>query len=95
MEGFLASAWFVVGLGRAQTPRIHNKRPACRLSYRLATSPSLVVPRPNDRADAAILGKQRIAAVAEKIEIERFIRLLLTVAVDDEGAKVSVPDLAT
>jgi len=36
-----------------------------------------------DGADAAILGEQRIAAVAEQVQVERLVGLLLAVAVDD------------
>jgi len=38
-----------------------------------------------DRADATILGEQRIAAVAEQVQVERFIGLLLAVAFDFDG----------
>src|SRR6266540_5461292 len=38
-----------------------------------------------DRADATILGEQRIAAVAEQVQVERLVGLLLAVAVDDDG----------
>src|SRR5438270_9803184 len=34
------------------------------------------------RTDAAILGEQRIAAVAEQVEVERLVGLLLAVALD-------------
>src|SRR5438034_4033740 len=37
-----------------------------------------------DRADAATLAEQRIAAVAEQIDEEGFVGLLLAVAVDDD-----------
>src|SRR5947208_112390 len=42
-------------------------------------SRSIVV---QDRADTAILGEQRIAAVAEQVQVERLVGLLLAVAVD-------------
>jgi hypothetical protein len=56
-----------------------------------------------DRADATILAEQRIAAVAEQVQVERLVGLLLVVALDFDrdrlrrlaGAKVSVPVLAT
>jgi hypothetical protein len=35
-----------------------------------------------DRAEAAILGEERIAAVAEQVEVERLVGLLLAVALD-------------
>src|SRR5438034_8996711 len=35
-----------------------------------------------DRAEAAILGEQRIAAVAEQVQVERLVGLLLVVALD-------------
>ena len=35
-----------------------------------------------DRADTAVLGEQRITAVAEQVEIKHFVRLLLAVALD-------------
>jgi len=35
-----------------------------------------------DRAEAAVLGEQDIAAEAEQVEIERFVGLLLAVALD-------------
>src|SRR5438309_1435745 len=38
---------------------------------------SIVVP---DRAEAALLGEQRIAAVAEQVQVERLVGLLLAVA---------------
>src|SRR5262249_2678755 len=38
-----------------------------------------------DRADAAVLREQRVAAVAEQVEEERLVGLLLAVAVDDDG----------
>src|SRR5436305_87500 len=46
-----------------------------------ATARSVVV---QDRADAAILGEQRAAAVAEQIQVEVLVGLLLAVAVDDD-----------
>src|SRR5262245_56309152 len=36
-----------------------------------------------DRAEAALLGDQRVTAVAEQVEVERLVGLLLAVAVDD------------
>ena len=56
-----------------------------------------------NRAGAAALGEQRIVAVAEQVEVERLVGLLLVIAVDHDGdrlrrlpgAKVSVPVLAT
>src|SRR5262245_25198798 len=36
-----------------------------------------------DRAEAAVLGEQRVAAEAEQVEVERLIGLFLAVAVDD------------
>src|SRR5262245_9166759 len=38
-----------------------------------------------DRADAAALGEQRIAAVAEQVNEERLIRFSLAVALDLDG----------
>src|SRR4051794_5467096 len=38
-----------------------------------------------DRAGAAAPGEQGVAAVAEQVQVERFIRLLLAVAVDNNG----------
>src|SRR5947209_3261763 len=38
-----------------------------------------------DRADAAVLGEQRIATVAEQVQVERLVRLLLAVALDHDG----------
>src|SRR3954469_8330898 len=38
-----------------------------------------------DRSDAAVLGEQRVAAVAGQGEVQRLVGLLLTVAVDDDG----------
>src|SRR3990170_993074 len=35
-----------------------------------------------NRAEAAVLGEQRIAAVAEEVQVERLVGLLLTVAFD-------------
>jgi hypothetical protein len=42
-------------------------------------SPSVVV---QDRAEAAVLGEQRIAAVAEQVQVERLVGLPLAVALD-------------
>jgi hypothetical protein len=55
-----------------------------------------------DPADATAPGEQRIAAVAEQVEVERLVGLLLVVTLDLDGdrlrrlagAKVSVPALA-
>src|SRR5205809_1971558 len=41
-----------------------------------------------DRADAAILGEQRIIAVAEQVQVERLVGLLLAVAVDGDGDRL-------
>jgi hypothetical protein len=38
-----------------------------------------------DRAEAAVLGEQRIAAAAEQVEVERLVGLLLAVALDFDG----------
>jgi hypothetical protein len=38
-----------------------------------------------DRADAAILSEQRIAAIAEQIEVERLVGLLPAVPLDLDG----------
>src|SRR5262249_23256908 len=38
-----------------------------------------------DRAEAAVLGEDRIAAVAEQVEVERLVGLLLSVALDFDG----------
>ena len=43
------------------------------------TGRSIVV---EDRADAAVLGEQRVAAVAEQVQVERLVGLLLAVALD-------------
>jgi hypothetical protein len=56
-----------------------------------------------DRAEAALLGEQRMAAEAEQVEGERLVDLLLAVALAFDGdrpgrlagAQVSVPVLAT
>src|SRR5438105_15092187 len=37
-----------------------------------------------DRTGAAILGEERIAAVAEQVKVERLVGLLLAVTVDDD-----------
>jgi hypothetical protein len=42
-------------------------------------SPSIVA---QDRADAAVLREQRIAAITEQVQVERLISLLLAVALD-------------
>jgi hypothetical protein len=45
--------------------------------------PSIVV---QDRAEAAALGEsRRVGTVAEQVEAERVVGLLLVVAVDDDG----------
>ena len=38
-----------------------------------------------NRAEAAVLGEQRIAAVAEQVQVERLVGLLLAVALDFDG----------
>jgi hypothetical protein len=38
-----------------------------------------------NRANAAALGEQRVAAVAEQVEVERLVGLLLAVALDLDG----------
>jgi hypothetical protein len=38
-----------------------------------------------DRAEAAVLGEQRTAAVAEQVQVERLVGLLLAVALDGDG----------
>jgi hypothetical protein len=38
-----------------------------------------------DRADAARVGEQRIAAVAEQVEVEGLVRVLLAVVLDFDG----------
>src|SRR5262249_45211046 len=38
-----------------------------------------------NRANAAALGEQRVAAVAEQVEVEVLVGLLLAVAVDRDG----------
>jgi hypothetical protein len=38
-----------------------------------------------DRADAPALGEQRVAAVAEQVEVERLIGRLLVVALELDG----------
>ena len=38
-----------------------------------------------DRAEAAVLGEQRVAAVAEQVPVERLVGLLLAVALDFDG----------
>jgi hypothetical protein len=38
-----------------------------------------------DRAEAAVLGGQCIAAVAEQVQVERLVGLLLAVALDFDG----------
>src|SRR5687767_11272378 len=38
-----------------------------------------------DHAGAAVLGEQRVAAVAEQVEVERLVGLLLAVALDLDG----------
>jgi len=52
---------------------------AASLSCPGARAWSIVV---EDRADATILGEQRIAAVAEQVQVERLVRFLLAVALD-------------
>src|SRR5262249_8014988 len=56
-----------------------GKDPTGRFS---AFARSIVV---QDRADAATLGEQRVAAAAEQIHIERLVALLLAVALDFDG----------
>ena len=46
------------------------------------TATSVVV---QDRADTAVLGEQRVAAVAEQVEVERLVSLLLAVVLDFDG----------
>ncbi len=41
-----------------------------------------------DRADAALLGEQRIAAVAEQVEIKELVGLSLVVALDFDGDRL-------
>ena len=41
-----------------------------------------------DRGDAAVLGEQQIAAVAEQIQVEVLVGLLLAVAVDLDGDRL-------
>ena len=37
-----------------------------------------------ERTEAAILGEQRVAAIAEQVQVEGLVRLLLAVAVHDD-----------
>src|SRR5438445_10363554 len=63
-------------------PRAYRGRIATRgRQGRVGTAGRSVVVE--DRAEAAILGEQRIAAVAEQVQVERLVGLLLVVAVDD------------
>src|SRR5262249_20100637 len=41
-----------------------------------------------DRADAAVPGEQRVAAVAEQVEVERLVGLPLVVALDLDGDRL-------
>ena len=38
-----------------------------------------------DRADAAVLGEYRRVGIAEQVQVERFVRLLLAVTLDFDG----------
>ena len=41
-----------------------------------------------DRADATLLGEERIAAVAEQIQVKRFMGLPLAIALDFDGNRL-------
>src|SRR5262249_46245537 len=58
---------------------------AVRAPPAASRSRSIVV---EDRAEAAILREPRIAAVAEQVQVERLVGLLLAVAVDDDGDRL-------
>ena len=83
-------------MDQSTPPKEGNRHP--RAVSRRETS--IVV---EDRAEAAGFGEQRIAAVAEQVQVERLVRLYLAVAVDLDGdclrrlagANVRVPALAT
>src|SRR5262245_54111566 len=64
-----------VGHGESTPPAEGRRNP--RAVCGLAT---LVVVQ--DRAGATVLGEQRVAAVAEQVEVEVLVRLLLAVAID-------------
>jgi hypothetical protein len=38
-----------------------------------------------DRGDPALVGEQRIAAVAEQVHVERLVRVILAVVLDFDG----------
>src|SRR5262249_40643250 len=77
-------------LDRGQVARVAAKHtqstpPLDRPRHRRAANgrePSVVV---EDRADAAQLGEQRVAAVAELVQAERLVGLPLAVAPDSDG----------
>src|SRR5262249_43151146 len=56
---------------------------ALRTPAAASCSRSVVVVQ--DRAGAAVLGEQRIAAEPEQVEVERLVGLLLAVALDFDG----------
>src|SRR3954471_13813368 len=69
----------VVGACRRLTSAFMSWLLGLRSVARLGTLPSVVV---QDRADATGLGEQRVAAVAEQVEVEGLVRLPLVVALD-------------
>ena len=49
-----------------------------------------------DRAEAAVLGEQRVAAAIEQVQVERLVGLLLAVALDcDVDGNAAEPQLWT
>src|SRR4029077_10052638 len=67
---------------RAPGGLLGGKDPAGRL---LQIAPSVVG---QHRSDAALLGEQRVAAVAEKVHVEELVDLPLAVALDGDGDRL-------
>ena len=70
---------------RVRQTRRRRERHADPSTWARVTSHSIIV---QDRADAAVLGEQRIAAEPEQVEVERLIGLLLAVAFDFDGDRL-------
>jgi hypothetical protein len=73
---------------KCPTQHIHCHR-ECRAGTELGgkdrTGPDQSFFVVQDRAEAAVLGEQRIATVAEEVQVERLVGLLLAVALDFDG----------
>ncbi len=70
---------------QAALRQAERMRRELRSAWSASVNRSIVI---QDRADAAVLGEQRIAAVAEQVQVEVLVRLLLAVAVDGDGNRL-------